>query len=159
MGRPTDSVFVISVTDCEVQSVLNEMENKKSTVHERINFILKEYQWIRSILEALCTLTNMSLVSDYVPDILKVAKILPFYERKKKIFRIIIVLYHCLQHSKTFELYTMPFLMEIIDCINTCRGTRRCDIPAAMCVFRFFYMKGNVFTKRCDFKRDPDHMV
>ena len=54
----------------DVQSVLNEMKNKKSTGHEGINnFILKNISG--SILKPLCTFMNMSLVSGYVADIVK----------------------------------------------------------------------------------------
>ncbi len=81
--RPTNSVFFNPVTEYEVQCVLNEIKNKKSTGHEGIsNFILKNIGG--SILKPLCNLINMSLVSGYVPDILKVAKILPLYKNKEK---------------------------------------------------------------------------
>ncbi len=51
MERPTNSVYVSPVTEYEVQSVLSEMKNKKSTGHERRNFMLKNISG--SILEGL----------------------------------------------------------------------------------------------------------
>ncbi len=83
MARPTNSIIFNPVTEHEVQCVMNEIKNKKSTGHEGIsNFILKNIGG--SILKPLSNLMNMSLVSGYVPDILKVANILPLYKNKEK---------------------------------------------------------------------------
>ena len=82
-GTFNNSIFFTPTDPSEIRKLINGLKPKTSNGHDNINSII-----LKSISESICIplaeLINKSLSSGIVPDIWKIAKIIPIYKAKEK---------------------------------------------------------------------------
>ena len=82
-GNHSDSIFLTPTTATELSQIIKKLRSKKSAGIDGIsNDLIKKLA--NSISEPLSIAINKSMEAGYVPDTLKVAKIIPVYKSKDK---------------------------------------------------------------------------
>ncbi len=80
--KEKNSIFLYPTSEVEVFNILTSLKNKKSSGHHGIsNVLLKEIGYC--LLSQITDLINKSIELGQVPDVLKVAKVLPLYKSKE----------------------------------------------------------------------------
>ena len=88
-----DSMFCSTVTPDEIVRIIHNFPNNKAPGRDNISSrVLKEI--CDSIAPALTYLFNLSFKTGIVPDLLKVAKVVPVYKKGKNICQETIDLFH-----------------------------------------------------------------
>ena len=84
LGRPhSRSIYLDPVTPGDIINIMNKMKGKSSTGHDSISSKLLKY--VRGeIAYSLSVAINSSLATGIVPDILKLAKVIPLYKAKDR---------------------------------------------------------------------------
>ena len=84
LGRPhSRSIYLDPVTPGDIINIMNKMKGKSSTGHDSISSKLLKY--VRGeIAYPLSVAINSSLATGIVPDILKLAKVIPLYKAKDR---------------------------------------------------------------------------
>ena len=89
-----NSMFCCPVTSDEIIRIIHKFPNNKAHGKDSINSkILKEISDV--IADPLAYLFNLSFSTGIVPDLLKIAKVIPIYKKGEKIYQAIIDLFHC----------------------------------------------------------------
>ena len=77
------SVFLMSVAESEVVSVVNELSFKRSTDYIGLNMEIIKHV-ISNIAKPLCYISNKSFLDGTFPDKIKFAKVMPMYKSGDK---------------------------------------------------------------------------
>lgn len=77
------SIFINSVDEHEILTIVNNLKNKKSTDHTNIDIILIK-SIIETILKPFTYICNLSLQAGIFPDEMKIAKVIPIYKNGDK---------------------------------------------------------------------------
>ena len=78
-----NSLFFVPVHRNELIDIVHNLKNKKSTGHDGIdNILLKNV--INYIVDPLVHIFNLSLTSGFVPDCMKISKVIPVYKKRRK---------------------------------------------------------------------------
>ena len=82
-------MFCCPVTADEIVRIINNFPNNKAPGIDNINpKLLKRI--VDAIIEPLAHIFNLSFTNGSVPDLLKIAKVVPIYKKEKKTFPAII---------------------------------------------------------------------
>ena len=76
-------MFLISVTESEVSSAVNELCFKRSTDYIGLTLEIMKHV-ISNITKPLCYISNKSFLDGTFPDKMKIAKIIPIYKSGHK---------------------------------------------------------------------------
>ena len=85
LGNPNpDSIFFVPIHKYEILDIVSNLDNKKSSGYDGVNnFLLKGI--IVSIVDPLVHIFNLSLLNGQVPDIMKIAKVVPLFKKGDKL--------------------------------------------------------------------------
>ena len=100
------SMFLTPTNVQEVRSVIKRLKPKKSSGPDNISsWLIKQLS--DAISEPLATLINKSMETGCMPDALKIAKRIPIYKSKEKIFEKIVYkrLYHFMKSKLSSKQY------------------------------------------------------
>ena len=84
LNQAEQSVFLYPVTECEVQKIIDNLDNKSSSGDDNINNILVKLS-APATIPYLASLINNSFIQGIFPDRLKRAKVIPMHKRGSRV--------------------------------------------------------------------------
>ena len=106
----TRSIFFDSVTPTEVETLIKQLPNKKSSGYDQIdNILLKEISDV--LVPSLCSLFNRSINEGVFPDSMKYAEVFPLHKGKDKNL--------CMNYRPISLLITLSKLLEKVVYLQT----------------------------------------
>ena len=82
-NRNSQSLFFAPAVEEEIKHIVNNLNNKKSSGFDGItHFLLKNI--INEIISPLTYILNQSIITDKVPQKMKIAKIVPIFKKGQK---------------------------------------------------------------------------